>query len=108
MPENGGGEMKLPIRYFVFFAWIPTSLALAYGSISFMLLDPNIPMTRHIKNNQSDNKSSISTSGIIKHKKNMFQYLCSVSFFIIEISLILGTILILIIIALLIHLLFYI
>lgn len=43
MPENGGGEMKLPIRYFVFFAWIPTSLALAYGSISFMLLDPNIP-----------------------------------------------------------------
>ncbi|MBS5376810.1 hypothetical protein [Bilophila wadsworthia] len=43
MSENGGGEMKLPIRYFVFFAWIPTSLALAYGSISFMLLDPNIP-----------------------------------------------------------------
>lgn len=35
--------MKLPTRYFVFFAWIPTSLALAYGSISFMLLDPNIP-----------------------------------------------------------------
>lgn len=44
MPENGGGEMKLPIRYFVFFAWIPTSLALAYGSISFMLLDPNITL----------------------------------------------------------------
>lgn len=68
-------------------------------------------MNRHIKKNQGDNKSSISTSGIIKHnknKKNMFQYLCSVSFFIIEISLILGTILILIIIALLIHLLFYI
>ena len=35
--------MKLPTRYFVFFAWIPTSLSLAYGSISFMLLDPNIP-----------------------------------------------------------------
>ena len=35
--------MKLPTRYFVFFAWTLTSLALAYGSISFMLLDPNIP-----------------------------------------------------------------
>ena len=34
--------MKLP-SYFVFFAWIVTSLALAWGSISFMLLDPNIP-----------------------------------------------------------------
>lgn len=41
MPENDGGEMKLP-SYFVFFAWIPTSLALAYGSISFMLLNPDI------------------------------------------------------------------
>lgn len=66
-------------------------------------------MNRHIKKKQGDNKSSITTSGIIKHnKQNMFQYLCSVSFFIIEISLILGTILIFIIIALLIRLVFYI
>ena len=33
--------MKLP-SYFVFFAWIVTSLALSYGSVSFMLLDPDI------------------------------------------------------------------
>ncbi|GAB7496824.1 hypothetical protein [Bilophila wadsworthia] len=33
--------MKLP-SYFVFFAWIPTSLALAWGSVSFMLLNPDI------------------------------------------------------------------
>lgn len=34
--------MKLPVLYYGFLAWIPTSLALAYGSVSFMLLNPNI------------------------------------------------------------------
>lgn len=34
--------MKLPTRCFVFFAWILTSLALAWGSVSFMLLNPDI------------------------------------------------------------------
>lgn len=33
--------MKLP-SCFVFFAWIPTSLVLAWGSVSFMLLNPDI------------------------------------------------------------------
>ena len=34
--------MKLPIRYVGFFAWIAATFALAYGSISFMLFEPNI------------------------------------------------------------------
>lgn len=34
--------MKLPVCSFSFFAWIPASFALAYGSISFMLLNPNV------------------------------------------------------------------
>ena len=34
--------MSLPVCSFSFFAWIPASFALAYGSISFMLLDHNV------------------------------------------------------------------
>lgn len=30
--------MKLPVRYYGFLAWIPASLALAYGSVSFSFL----------------------------------------------------------------------
>ena len=34
--------MKFPVCSFSFFAWIPTSLALAWGSVRFMLLEPDI------------------------------------------------------------------